>query len=92
MAIFKINKRLNESLVCVILQRRPNAAARLAALPLVASVRTKLSVVYVGTKRSHPSLRCVCEGLESGVTAALSPVMGKLEPHSEYWQQALTRC
>lgn len=73
-----------ESLVCVILQVRPNAASRLAALPLVASVRTKLSVVYSGAKRSHPRLGSVCDGLEGGVAALLSPVIGKLEPHSKY--------
>lgn len=66
--------------MCVILQVRPNAASRLAALPLVASVRTKLSVVYTGTKCSHPRLGSLCDGLESGVTALLSPVIGKLEP------------
>ncbi|XP_011610637.2 perilipin-2-like isoform X2 [Takifugu rubripes] len=63
------------------LQRRPNAADRLAALPLVASARTKLSVVYSGTKCSHPRLRCVCEGLERCVTVVLSPVVDKLQPH-----------
>lgn len=79
---FKTNNHLCQSLVCVCVcnpQRRPNAAARLAALPLVALVQTRLSVVC-----SHPSLRSVCEGLESGVIALLSPVVGKLEPHSEY--------
>ncbi|TNM86173.1 hypothetical protein fugu_008444 [Takifugu bimaculatus] len=74
--IFKIN-----CLVSVKLQRRPNAADRLAALPLVASARTKLSVVYSGTKCSHPRLRCVCEGLERCVTVVLSPVVDKLQPH-----------
>lgn len=83
--ILKLSNHLDESLVSVILQGRPNAAARLAALPLVASVRTKLSVVYMGAKCSHPGLRSVCEGLESGATAVLSPVIAKLEPHSEYW-------
>lgn len=72
-------------LASVNLQRRPNATARLAALPLVASARTKLSVVYSGTKCSHPSLRCVCEGLERCVTVVLSPVVDKLQPHGEYW-------
>lgn len=71
------------------LQRRPNAADRLAALPLVASARTKLSVVYSGTKYSHPSLRCVCEGLERCVTAVISPVVDKLQPHGEYWHTRL---
>uniref|UniRef100_H3BZU1 Perilipin 6 n=1 Tax=Tetraodon nigroviridis TaxID=99883 RepID=H3BZU1_TETNG len=33
-----------------------------------------------GTKRSHPGLRRVCEGLENGVTAVLSPVIATLEP------------
>lgn len=80
MPIFKIN-----CLVSVNLQRRPNAAARLAALPLVASARTKLSVVYSG----HPSLRCVCEGLERCVTVVLSPVVDKLQPQGEYWHTRL---
>lgn len=71
------------------LQRRPNAADRLAALPLVASARTKLSVVYSGTKCSHPRLRCVCEGLERCVTVVLSPVVDKLQPHGEYWDTRL---
>lgn len=65
------------------LQGRPGAAARLAALPLLASVGAKLSDLYAGTKRSHPSLRRVCEGLENGVTAVLSPVIATLEPPSE---------
>lgn len=79
---FKVSNRQRRSRFRVILQR-PNAAARLAALPLVDTVRTKLSAVYVGAKRIHPGLWYVCEALESGATAVLSPVMGKLEPHSE---------
>lgn len=77
------------SLWSLIPQKKPNAAARLAALPLVASVRSKLTVVYIDTKGRHPSLKSVCEGLESGVAAVLSPVIGKLESHSEYWHSRL---
>lgn len=84
--------QINERLVSVISppQRSPNAAARLAALPLVASARTKLSIVYSGAKRSHPSLRSACERLERCVTVALSPVVDKLEPHGEHWRTTFT--
>lgn len=85
MPVFHINGRL----VSVAPQGRPNAAARLAALPLVASAHTKLAVVYSGTKRSHPRLRCVCEGLERCVTVVLSPVVDKLQPHGECWHISL---
>lgn len=61
-----------------------SAAARLAKLPMVHSVCTKLSVMYTDTKSSHSRLRSACEGLESGVTALLSPVIVKLEPHGGY--------
>nr|XP_046273805.1 perilipin-2-like [Scatophagus argus] len=61
-------------------QRVESAAARLAKLPLVRSVCTQLSVLYTDTKRSHPNLRSACEGLEGRVTAAVSPVVVKLEP------------
>lgn len=82
--------QINERLVSVIPQRSPNAAARLAALPLVASARTRLSIVYSGTKCSHPSLRSVCERLERCVTVVLSPVVDTLEPHGEHWRITLT--
>ncbi|XP_074486074.1 perilipin-2-like isoform X1 [Sebastes fasciatus] len=62
-------------------QKVQSAAARLAKLPLVHSACTKLSVLYIDTKCSHPNLRSVCELLESSVTAAVSPVIVKLEPH-----------
>ncbi|XP_075900935.1 perilipin-2-like isoform X2 [Nelusetta ayraudi] len=58
-----------------------SAAARLAQLPVVQSACVKLLVMYTGTKGSHPKLRSVCEVLESSVTALLSPVIVKLEPH-----------
>lgn len=68
----------------VLSQKGQSAADRLAKLPVLRSACTKLSVLYTDTKCSHPSLRAVCERLESGVTAALSPVILKLEPQSEY--------
>ncbi|XP_042341432.1 perilipin-2-like [Plectropomus leopardus] len=61
-------------------QKVQSAAARLTKLPLVHSACTKLSVLYIDTKCSHPNLRSVCEVLESSVTAAVSPVIVKLEP------------
>lgn len=61
-----------------------SAAARLAQLPVVHSACVKLSLMYTDTKGSHPKLRSVCEVLESSVTALLSPVIVKLEPHSKY--------
>lgn len=61
-----------------------SAAARLAQLPVVHSACVKLSLVYTDTKGLHPKLRSVCEVLESSVTALLSPVIVKLEPHSKY--------
>ncbi|XP_029294395.1 perilipin-2-like isoform X2 [Cottoperca gobio] len=61
-------------------QKVLSAAARLAKVPIVYSVCTKLSVFYIDTKGGHPNLRSVCEVLESSVTAVVSPVMVKLEP------------
>ncbi|XP_031735394.1 perilipin-2-like isoform X1 [Anarrhichthys ocellatus] len=61
-------------------QKVQSAAARLAKLPVVRSACTTLSVLYINTKCSHPSLRSVCEVLESSVTAVVSPVVVKLEP------------
>ncbi|KAM8880308.1 perilipin-5-like isoform 2-T2 [Spinachia spinachia] len=61
-------------------QKVQSAAARLAKLPVVRSACTKLSVLYVDTKCSHPGLRSVCDAVESSVTAAVAPVMVKLEP------------
>ncbi|XP_042283699.1 perilipin-2-like isoform X1 [Thunnus maccoyii] len=68
-------------------QKVPSAAARLAKLPMVRSACAKLSVLYIDTKCSHPSLRSVCEVLENSVTALgtvasdrMSPVIVKLEP------------
>ncbi|XP_037328971.2 perilipin-5-like isoform X2 [Pungitius pungitius] len=61
-------------------QKVQSAAARLAKLPVVRSACTKLSVLYIDTKRSHPSLRSVCDAVESRVTAVVAPVMVKLEP------------
>ncbi|KAE8300206.1 hypothetical protein D5F01_LYC00342 [Larimichthys crocea] len=61
-------------------QKVQTAAARLAMLPVVRSACTKLSVLYIDTKCSHPNLKSVCEGLESSVTAIVSPVIVKLEP------------
>lgn len=52
---------------------------------MVQSACVKLSDMYTGTKGSHPKLRSVCEVLESRVTALLSPVIVKLEPHCKYW-------
>ncbi|XP_035515785.1 perilipin-2-like isoform X2 [Morone saxatilis] len=62
-------------------QKVQSAAARLAKLPVVYSACTKLSVLYINTKHSHPNLRSVCEGLESSVAAIVTPVCVKLEPH-----------
>lgn len=73
-----------------LLKKGQSAAARLAKLPMVHSVCTKLSVMYTDTKSSHPKLRSVCEGLESSVTTLLSPVIMKLEPHGGYWQYGHT--
>ncbi|KAL6110717.1 plin2 [Pungitius sinensis] len=61
-------------------QKVQSAAARLAKLPVVRSACTKLSVLYIDTKSSHPSLRSVCDAVESRVTAVVAPVMVKLEP------------
>ncbi|TMS23560.1 Perilipin-2 [Larimichthys crocea] len=61
-------------------QKVQTAAARLAMLPVVRSACTKLSVLYIDTKCNHPNLKSVCEGLESSVTAIVSPVIVKLEP------------
>ncbi|XP_023190188.1 perilipin-2-like isoform X3 [Xiphophorus maculatus] len=65
----------------------PNAAARLVKLPVVRSACATLSVLYRDAKSSNPSLRSMCEALESGVTALsaaactrASPVIVKLEP------------
>uniref|UniRef100_A0A3P8TLX0 Secreted protein n=1 Tax=Amphiprion percula TaxID=161767 RepID=A0A3P8TLX0_AMPPE len=62
----------------------------LASLPVVRSACAKLSVLYVDTKCSHPSLKSACDLLESSVTALgtaacnrVSPVVVKLEPQSE---------
>lgn len=74
------------------MQKGPSAAARLAKLPLVGSACAKLSVLYIGTKCSHPALKSVCEGLESGVTAILSPVIVKLEPQSKYSGLTIKDC
>ncbi|XP_038569272.1 perilipin-2-like isoform X1 [Micropterus salmoides] len=68
-------------------QKVQTAAARLAKMPMVHSACTKLSVLYIDTKSTHPKLRSVCEVLESSVTAIgsaacdrVSPVIHKLEP------------
>ncbi|XP_059185239.1 perilipin-2-like [Centropristis striata] len=61
-------------------QKGQSAAARLVKLPLVHSACTTLSVFYTATKCSHPSLRSVCEMMESSMTAVVSPVIVKLEP------------
>ncbi|KAK5602157.1 hypothetical protein CRENBAI_016158 [Crenichthys baileyi] len=65
----------------------PNAAARLAKLPVVRSACATLWVLYRDAKSSNPRLRSLCEALESGVTALgtaactrASPVIVKLEP------------
>ncbi|XP_032418110.1 perilipin-2-like isoform X2 [Xiphophorus hellerii] len=65
----------------------PNAAARLVKLPVVRSACATLSVLYRDAKSSNPSLRSMCEALESGVTALsaaactrASPAIVKLEP------------
>ncbi len=79
----------------VVLQKVQSAAARLAKLPVVRSACTKLSVLYIDTKCSHPNLKSACEVLESSVTAIgaaacdrVSHVIVKLEPQSEYCQAA----
>uniref|UniRef100_A0A3Q3N4E8 Uncharacterized protein n=1 Tax=Mastacembelus armatus TaxID=205130 RepID=A0A3Q3N4E8_9TELE len=71
----------------VFLQKVPSAAARVAKLPVVSSVCSKLLVLYTDTKRSHPNLKSVCEVLENSVTGLgsaacdrVSPVIVKLEP------------
>ncbi|XP_054866242.1 perilipin-2-like isoform X2 [Amphiprion ocellaris] len=68
-------------------QTGQSAATRLASLPVVRSACAKLSVLYVDTKCSHPSLKSACDLLESSVTALgtaacnrVSPVVVKLEP------------
>ncbi|XP_026158907.1 perilipin-2-like [Mastacembelus armatus] len=68
-------------------QKVPSAAARVAKLPVVSSVCSKLLVLYTDTKRSHPNLKSVCEVLENSVTGLgsaacdrVSPVIVKLEP------------
>ncbi|XP_073322366.1 perilipin-2-like isoform X2 [Pagrus major] len=61
-------------------QKGQSVAARLANLPVVHSACARLSVLYMDTKCSHPSLMSACEGLESRVTALASPVIVKLEP------------
>ncbi|KAG7485308.1 hypothetical protein JOB18_007228 [Solea senegalensis] len=65
----------------------PNAAARLSQLPVVRSACSKLSHIYIDTKHNHPTLRTMCETLESSVTALstvasdrVSPVIVKLQP------------
>ncbi|XP_071753124.2 perilipin-2-like [Centroberyx gerrardi] len=64
-----------------------NAVVRLTKLPMVHSACATLSVLYLDTKCSHPSLKSVCEVLENGVTSigsvaydSVSPVIIKLEP------------
>nr|XP_020457839.1 perilipin-2 isoform X2 [Monopterus albus] len=68
-------------------QKVPSAATRLAKLPIVRSACTKLLVLYTDTKRGHPNLKSVCDGVEDSVTALgaaacdrFSPVIVKLEP------------
>ncbi|XP_070768685.1 perilipin-2-like [Enoplosus armatus] len=68
-------------------QKVQTAASRLAKMPVLRSACTKLSVLYIDTKCSHPNLRSVCELLESSVTAVgtvacdrVSPVIVKLGP------------
>ncbi|XP_074555332.1 perilipin-2-like isoform X2 [Halichoeres trimaculatus] len=68
-------------------QKFQSAAARLAKLPLVRLACSRMSVLYIDTKSSHPKLRSVCELLESRVTAVstaacdrVTPVMVRLEP------------
>lgn len=75
----------------------PNAAARLVKLPVVRSACATLSVLYRDAKSSNPSLRSMCEALESGVTALstaactrASPVIVKLEPQSESYHDWFT--
>ncbi|XP_021164835.2 perilipin-2 isoform X2 [Fundulus heteroclitus] len=65
----------------------PNAAARVARLPVVRSACASLSVLYRDAKGSSPGLRSLCEALEGGVIAVssaacsrASPVIVQLEP------------
>ncbi|XP_034044034.1 perilipin-2-like [Thalassophryne amazonica] len=68
-------------------QKMQSAAVRLTELPLVRSLCAKLTVLYVGTKCSHPNLTSVCEVMENSVVAlgtvacdTVLPVIIKLEP------------
>uniref|UniRef100_A0A3Q3EDB0 Perilipin-2 n=1 Tax=Kryptolebias marmoratus TaxID=37003 RepID=A0A3Q3EDB0_KRYMA len=65
----------------------PSAIDRVAKLPVVRSACSTLSVLYKETKCSNPNLKCLCEGLERGMTTLttaayfrVSPVIVKLEP------------
>ncbi|XP_039662154.1 perilipin-2-like isoform X1 [Perca fluviatilis] len=62
-------------------QKMQSAVVRLSKLPVVHLACSKLSVLYIDTKCSHPNLRSVCEVLESSVTAVVSPVLVRMEPH-----------
>lgn len=59
-------------------QKVQSAAARLSKLPVVCSAWTKLSVLYIDTKCSHPNLRSACDVLESSVTAVIVKLQPKL--------------
>lgn len=76
-------RKYQKCLCPVFLQKMQSAAARLCKLPMVHLACSKLSVLYIDTKCSHPNLRSVCEVLESSVTAVISPVLVRMEPHSE---------
>lgn len=69
--------------MCAVLQKGQSAAGRLAKVPLVRSACSRLSVFYSAIKCSHPSLKSLCEGLESSVTAMLTLVILSLQPRSE---------
>uniref|UniRef100_A0A8C9Z0P7 Uncharacterized protein n=1 Tax=Sander lucioperca TaxID=283035 RepID=A0A8C9Z0P7_SANLU len=49
-----------------------SAAARLCKLPMVHLACSKLSVLYIDTKCSHPNLRSVCEVLEKNFSVMTS--------------------
>ncbi|XP_037530842.1 perilipin-2 [Nematolebias whitei] len=68
-------------------QKVPSAVDRVAKLPVVRSACWTLSVLYKDTKCSNPSLKALCEGLETRMSSLtttafsrVSPVLVKLEP------------
>uniref|UniRef100_A0A3Q3G7G4 Uncharacterized protein n=1 Tax=Labrus bergylta TaxID=56723 RepID=A0A3Q3G7G4_9LABR len=73
----------------VFIKTQPKNSTR-AYLPLVSSASSRLSVLYTDTKCSHPKLRSVCDvlcsvtAISSAACVRVTPVIIKLEPHSDF--------